>query len=223
MNGLKTKLADILAFPVKSYERLTDRRASLIAGIILVGAVDFLLPDIMFVIKELFAGKSTADIAYNAGMSIVVLLLLGFIDVIFISVPLFDLFRYLKRKELLLAKQTGMGGEANAPDLKPSAIKVMKIYIMSHFIIIPVSTAFYYALSRNITENSSLLLQNVVMIFFMVIIVWAAVIVARGINTLFRFNPLFRRLTFIIVFTWNFLFGMVFDVMIMNWLMQLFR
>lgn len=223
MNRIRAKLADILAFPVRSYERLTDRRASLIAGIVLVGAIDFLLPDVMYVIKEFFLGKTAADIAYNAVMSVVVLLLLGFIDVIFISVPLFDFFRYIKRKELQFAKETGMGEGVLTADLQPSAIKVMKIYIMSHFIIIPVTTAFYYALSRNVTENSSALMQNLAMVFFMVILIWAAAIIARGINVIFRFNTVFRRLTFIVVFTWNFLFGMVFDVMIINWLMRLFR
>ena len=99
----------------------------------------------------------------------------------------------------------------------------MKIYIMSHFIIIPVSLAYNPCYTRLITEDSSALLVNLALIFFMIINIWAAAIMTRGLNAIFRFNMLFRRLTFIIVFTWNFLFGMVFDVMIKNWLMQLFR
>jgi len=223
MSKIKAKLADILAFPAKTYEKLTDKRASLVAGIVLVGLIDFLLPDVMYVIKEFFLGKSSADIAYNAGMSVVVLLLLGFIDVIFVSVPLFDFFRYIKRKELQLAKENGMGGDDLTTDLQPSAIKVMKIYIMSHFIIVPVSTAYYYAITKNMTESSSPLMQNLALLLFMVIMIWSAAIMARGINVIFRFNTVFKRLTFISVFTWNFLFGMVFDVMIMGWLMRLFR
>jgi len=223
MNGIKAKLADILAFPAKTYEKLTDKRASLVAGIVLVGLIDFLLPDVMYVIKEFFLGKSAADIAYNAGMSVVVLLLLGLIDVIFVSVPLFDFFRYIKRKELQLAKENGMSGDDLTEGLQPSAIKVMKIYIMSHFIIIPVSTAYYYAITKNMTENSTPLMQNIALLLFMVILIWSAAIMARGINVLFCFNTVFKRLTFITVFTWNFLFGMVFDVMIMGWLMRLFR
>jgi len=223
MKDLKNRLIDILAFPAKTYEKLTDSKTSLIAGIILVGLINFLLPDVVYVFKELFLGKTTGDIVFNAVMAVIVTLLLGFIDVIFISVPLFDFFKYIKGKEIKLSKETGLGGESRTEGLRPTNIKVMKIYILSHFIIIPVSTVFYYALSSKVTQDSSLLMQNLVIIFFMVIIIWAAAIMARGINIIFGFNQIFSRLTFIVVFTWNFLFGMVFDVMIMDWLMRLFR
>lgn len=223
MDKLKKKLMDILAYPISLYEKLTDRKATLIAGIVLIGVIDFLLPDVKFIIKELFTDKSVPDIVYNAGMAVLVLLLLGFVDVICISVPLFDIFRYLKRKEIQFVSTTGIGKEDEQPPLRPSVIKVMKIYIMSHFIIIPVSLACNLWDTRFITEDSSALLVNLALIFFMIINIWAAAIMTRGLNAIFRFNMLFRRLTFIIVFTWNFLFGMVFDVMIKNWLMQLFR
>ncbi len=223
MDKLKKKLMNILAYPISLYEKLTDRKATLIAGIVLIGVIDFLLPDVKFIIKELFTDKSVPDIVYNAGMAVLVLLLLGFVDVICISVPLFDIFRYLKRKEIQFVSTTGIGKEDEQPPLRPSVIKVMKIYIMSHFIIIPVSLACNLWDTRFITEDSSALLVNLALIFFMIINIWAAAIMTRGLNAIFRFNMLFRRLTFIIVFTWNFLFGMVFDVMIKNWLMQLFR
>lgn len=223
MDKLKKKLMNILAYPISLYEKLTDRKATLIAGIVLIGVIDFLLPDVKFIIKELFTDKSVPDIVYNAGMAVLVLLLLGFVDVICISVPLFDIFRYLKRKEIQFVSTTGIGKEDEQPPLRPSVIKVMKIYIMSHFIIIPVSLAYNLWDTRFITEDSSALLVNLALIFFMIINIWAAAIMTRGLNAIFRFNMLFRRLTFIIVFTWNFLFGMVFDVMIKNWLMQLFR
>ena len=223
MDKLKKKLMNILAYPISLYEKLTDRKATLIAGIVLIGVIDFLLPDVKFIIKELFTDKSVPDIVYNAGMAVLVLLLLGFVDVICISVPLFDIFRYLKRKEIQFVSTTGIGKEDEQPPLRPSVIIVMKIYIMSHFIIIPVSLACNLWDTRFITEDSSALLENLALIFFMIINIWAAAIMTRGLNAIFRFNMLFRRLTFIIVFTWNFLFGMVFDVMIKNWLMQLFR
>ena len=132
---------NILAYPISLYEKLTDRKATLIAGIVLIGVIDFLLPDVKFIIKELFTDKSVPDIVYNAGMAVLVLLLLGFVDVICLSVPLFDIFRYLKRK-IQFVSTTGIGKEDEQPPLRPSVIKVMKIYIMSHFIIIPVSLAY---------------------------------------------------------------------------------
>lgn len=100
--------------------------------------------------------------------------------------------------------------------------KIMKVYIMSHFIIIPVSTALYYAFLRNIQIDSPAWMQYLSLIIFMSILIWAAAIMTRGINTLFSFGPIFARLTFFTVFIWNFLFGMVFDMQIMNWLLRLF-
>ena len=66
-------------------------------------------------------------------------------------------------------------------------------------------------------------MQNLLLILFMALMVLHAAIMTRGIDALFRMNMLFQRLLFIIVFTWNFLFGMVFDAMIVDWLMRLFR
>jgi len=223
MKDFRNKLTDILAFPAKCYEKLTDSKASLIAGIVFIGLVDLLLPDVVYVFNELFKGKSAGDIVFNSVMAIIVMLLLGFIDVIFVSVPLFDFFKYIKGKEIRMSEETGMGGENRTQDLQPSAIKVMKIYIMSHFIIIPVSTIFYYALSINVTQDSPAFLQDLVVVIFILIMIWASAILARGINVIFGFNPVFRKLSFIVTFAWNFIFGMVFDVMIVEWLMRLFR
>lgn len=210
-------------FPVTTYEKLTDRKATLIAGIALIGVIDFLLPDIMLAIKNLYIGKSTPDIVYNAGMAVLVLLILGFIDVICISAPLFDIAGYLKKKETQFIMNTGIGARDQKPVLQPSVIKVMKVYIMSHFIVTPVSIALNYLFSLSVAEDGSVLLQNLSLILFMVIMVWHAAIITRGINALFRMNMLFQRLLFIIVFTWNFLFGVVFNVMVVDWLMKLFR
>lgn len=223
MENFKKKLLNLLLFPVKAYEKLTDGKATLIAGIVLIGVIDFLLPDVMFIIKNLFIGKSTPDIVYNAGMAVLVLLLLGFIDVICISAPLFDIAGYLKKKETQFIMNTGIGARDQKPPLQPSVFKVMKVYIVSHFIIIPVSLALNYLFSLDTAGDGSVLMQNLLLILFMALMVWHAAIMTRGIDALFRMNMLFQRLLFIIVFTWNFLFGMVFDAMIVDWLMRLFR
>ncbi|HOQ06411.1 MAG TPA: hypothetical protein PK127_01405 [Clostridiales bacterium] len=223
MDKLKNKLLDILLFPARLYEGLTDRKATLIAGIVLVGAIDFLLPDVKGIVKELFLGKSAPDIVYNAGMAALVLMLLGFIDVIFVSVPLFDIAAYLKRKEARFISETGIEGGEQQPPLQPTVIKVMKAYVILHFLVIPVQLIINYAIPPEVFEDGSALLQNLSVLLFMLIMIWGAAILTRGINSIFRFGMLFRRLIFIIVFTWQYIFGMVFDLLIINWLMQLFR
>ncbi len=221
MSSKKMKLIDVLAFPKKSFENLTDNKKSLFAGIALIGAINLLLPDVGFMYKTLFSSKQTGDIIYNGIMMVVILLLLGFIDVLFISIPLFDIFRALKLKEVKISQNPELKLDIKT-DIKPSYIKVMKIYIMAHFIIIPITTAFYYALPGDYIDGPEWLV-NIAVMFFMLTNIWFSAIMARGINTTFRFSILFNRLTFIIVYVWNFLFGMVFQEIIVEWLLKLFR
>ncbi|MGI6668366.1 MAG: hypothetical protein ACOX4M_02710 [Acetivibrionales bacterium] len=102
MDKLKNKLADLLAYPVRFYQSLSDKRATLFAGIILVGAIDLLLPDIAAVFDTFFSGKPTDDILFNAFMMVFVILAAGIIDVVFLSVPLFDFFKFLKKREIAM-------------------------------------------------------------------------------------------------------------------------
>jgi hypothetical protein len=221
MNDKKSRLLDILAFPKKTFESLTDNKKTLIAGIVLIGAIDLMLPDVVYFFKTLFLRKQTDVIIYNACMMVVLVLLLGFIDVLFVSVPLFDIFRALKIKELKISQNSDLKVDP-ATELKPSYIKVMKIYIMTHFIITPITTAFYFAVSEYINESPDWLVTLAVM-FTLVMNIWFSAIIARGINAIFRFSPLFDKLTFIITYIWNFIFGTVFSEMIVAWLMKLFR
>ncbi len=233
-------LIDIFAFPVRFFEKLTDNKITLALGIILVGAIDLLLPDVANTFKVIFSGRSAGDVRFNAVMTVVVILALGIIDVVFIGVPLFDIFKYLKKKETTMAVELSAQinasgdneGEENpllrlkrtgSAEHTASYIKVMKVYIMSHFFIVPVSTLLYYTFTRDITADSASWLINLYMVIFMGISLWSAGVISRGVNVLFRFNLLFRRLTFIIVFIWNFIFSSVFSALIMNWMLMLFR
>ena len=232
MNRLTDRLKDILVYPARFYESLTDRIATLIAGVVMIGVVDFLLPDINDKFKLLFYGKPMDDLLYNIFMSVFAVLLLGFIDAVFMCLPLYDIFKYLKKKELIMSEEDEGGNytsfsprsESGTPiEHDATLIKLIKVYVMSHFIIIPVQTALNYILLRNITDNSPAWMQNLALILLMAIFVWFAAIITRGINVLFRLNPVFRRLTFIIVFTWNFILNMVFATQIVNWVQKLFR
>ncbi|MGE5614768.1 MAG: hypothetical protein ACM3XR_10220 [Bacillota bacterium] len=236
MDKLKNKLADIFTYPARYYQSLSDKKATLFAGIIMVGAIDLFIPDIAAVFEILFSGKSADDIRFNALMTVFVILVLGIIDVVFLSVPLFDIFKFLKKKEMAMGQHSGNDAYYSLPssfptgqdiwerwDKRPSLVKVMKIYIISHFIIIPVSTFIYFAFERNITETSPAWMQNLYALIFALTYVWFAAIITRGINVIFRFNPLFKRLTYLIVLIWIFIFSTVFSMQIMKWMLMLFR
>lgn len=203
------KLWDILLFPSKLYDRLTDNKVTLVAGVLLVGLVDFFLPDVLATCKLYFTGKPVSDIRLNIVIAAFMVLFLGVVNTVFFSLPLFDIFKFFKKKEGLPHKVT--------------LIKVIKVYILSHFIMVPISTAAYFTIFRHINNDSSALVVNLSVALLFITMVWSAAIVARGINTLFSFNPFIRRLTFIIVFVWNYLFGVVFDMQIETWLLKIFR
>lgn len=203
------KFWDIVLFPSRLFGKLTDNKVTLVLGILLIGLVDLFLPDINAVYKLYFTGKASGDLYLNIAIAVLLVILLGLIDTVFISLPLFDISKYLKKKEGLPHNVT--------------LIKVMKVYILSHFIIVPVNIIAYYSLFKNIDNNSTQAMLNLSAAVFYLIMLWMSAIVARGINSLFSFGPLIRRLIFIISFTWNSLFGIVFGMQIANWLIKLFR
>lgn len=225
MKVFKDKLLNVLLFPVKLYEKLTDNKITLCLGILLIGAVDLFLPNAGEVYKQLFTGKPAADVNFNIFITALLILVFGVVDVVFVGVPLHDFFHFLKRKE----KEAYEKGDSQVKELESkgssiaSRIKIMKVYILSHFLIIPVSTLAYYLFFRHLTENSSAWALNMYLGFFMVVFIWSAAIMTRGSNALFRFSPAFSRLTYIFAFAWGYIFNMVFDLQIMDWLLKLYR
>ena len=206
------KLWNVLLYPARLYAKLTDNKLTLVAGIILVGLIDFFLPDVNVVNKLYFTdlgGRSAADIQFNILVAVFLILLLGVIDVLFFSIPLHDIFKFFKKKE-------GLPHHA-------SPIKVMKVYIMSHFIIIPADVILYFSLYKNITDDSNAVLIALTIIAIFTTRIWSSAIITRGINTLFQFGLIVKKLTFLIVFTWSFLFSTALSDQIMNWLLKLLR
>lgn len=223
---MKDKLLNILLFSKKYYEKLTDKKLTLYLGILLVGAIDMLLPDTAEIFKRIFDQKASSDVITDAIILAAIIVLLGIVDVTFVSIPIYDFFKFLKSKELnvnILQEQDPdiFSVEPSAPS-DTSRIKVMKAYISVHFLVTPVSVAVYYLFTRNVTAASPDWLVYLSLIFEMLIFIWMAAILSRGINELFKFNIIFARITFLIVFTWNFIFSMAFSGQIMQWVWKLF-
>jgi hypothetical protein len=209
MNGFFNRLWNVLLLPAGFYKRLNDKKTTLYIGILIVGLFDLFLPDFLSLYKQLFTGKSSGDMNNNVLIAALAVIVLGAVDVIFFSLPLYDVFRFLKKRE-------GTPHEA-------TPVKAMKVYIVSNLMLSPVATVINYVFFRNLSESSPAMLTSFYLIFFYVILIWSSAIVTRGFNTLFDFSPVFRRLTFIVIFTWTFILGMVFQLQIMNWIFKLFK
>jgi len=203
------RLSDILLLPSNFYKKLREERLTLYAGIITVGILDIFFPDFIETYRTIFTGKPAGDVLFNMLAAAGMVVLLGAVDVAFFSIPLFDIFKYFKKKE-------GLPFEA-------SPVKVMKVYIMANLIIAPVITILHYAVFRYVNENSSLLMQDISLVYFFIMLIWPSALISRGLNALFGFNPLIRRFTFIIVFTWAFILGMVIQLQILPRILLLLR
>ena len=128
----------------------------------------------MALTRELFFGKLVPDIVYNASMAVLVLLVLGLVDVICTCVPLFDISRYFKRKEAQFIANTGIKAGEQEPPVRPTAARVMKVYILSHFLIVPVSMILNYVFSW-ISSIRVLPSCKTCCWWYMLIMVWGAV------------------------------------------------
>jgi hypothetical protein len=225
---LMNRLLDILLFPKDLYKRITDRKPSLYAGIIFVG-----LADLGFVLyknfNELFTNKTQGDLIFNIILSILFVIVIGIIDVFFFSLPLFDLFKRFK-KDKNLPQNRGI------TDIKDSGIKdrdirdkgllikLIKVYIVTHFLILPAEIVVFL-IYRNIINNTGIAtwVMYISVIIDLLIPIWFSAAISRGVNVLYDFKPVFKRLAFVIIFVWNHLLAYAFSYMIDKWMLVLFR
>jgi hypothetical protein len=207
VNG--SRLWDIFLLPGRYFQRITDRRATLYLGVLLIGVVDLLFP-FTDLHSRYFSGRTDMGVIKNVILLIVFTVLLGFVDVLFFSLPVFDILKFIKRKQKW---NPGNG----------LLIRVMKVYISAHFIIIPLQLIAYYLEKKaNIRADQSLALQFVLYLGVLFSL-WFSAIITRGLITLFQFDARFRMVIFIVVYFWNDLLGVAFNYIEKNWVTLLLK
>jgi hypothetical protein len=228
------RLLDILLFPKELYKRITDKKPSLYAGIIFIGLID-----LSFILyrnfDELFINKVHGDLIFNIFLSIIVVAAIGIIDVMFFTLPMFDLFKRFKKnknlsskfssssnKDILGLKNVKLKGQ-NIED-KNLLIRLMKVYIITHFLILPAEIAIIM-IYKNLINDVNIVTWVIYIsaIIDLAIPIWFGSAITRGTNVLYTFNPIFKRLVFLIVFVWNHLLSYALSYMIDKWILILFR
>jgi len=206
----KPTLLDILLFPKSYFAKLTDKLPTLFLGILFVGLSNavFLLLDYM---PGIFYNKTLSVLIFNSTLALCVAVLLGLIDVIFFSLPLFDLFKFFRVKERIR-------------NINGQLIKLMKVYISAHFIIVPVQV-FFEATVRlaewgGMTSSFAFYIE---LIEFILMPIWLGAIVARGINTIYDFDDRLKSMIFVIVYSWHFILSYALGYTIGSWILLLFR
>lgn len=207
---MKDRLLDIFLLPRTAHQKVTDKKGTLYAGILFVGAVDMAMPLIARYLN-VFRGKPLTALNYNIGLILLFAVMLGIIDVMFFSLPLFDLFKFLKKGA------AGFGSSA--------LIRFAKAYITAHLVVIPFNILFLLLLYNPMGAIVPVSIQLLAMIYFYFIMpAWFSGIIARGVNVQFGIEPRFRPLAFAVIFTWNYLLGnYALDYVINNWVMYFFK
>lgn len=206
----KLTLLDILLFPKTYFAKITDKLPTLYLGVLFIGLSKavFLLLDRIPVI---FCNKTLSVLIFNSTLALCIAVLLGLIDVIFFSFPLFDLFKFFRVKDRI-------------KNINGQLIKLMKVYISAHFIIIPVQ-AFFTAtvrLSELVGMTSSFSI-SMALIQFLLVPIWLAAIVSRGINTIYDFDDRLKGMIFVIAYGWHLLLSYAMTYTIGNWIAMLFK
>ncbi len=197
-------IIDLLLLPKKVYQKLSGKRSTLILSILLVGIADMVFS---FVdnYSKIFVSKEPIILYFNITLGVVLTILVGFIDILFFSMPLFDLFKIFSKEEPVVN-----GGE--------QLIKIMKVYALANVLIVPLNLVLYIAF-RNMGEGGSVLLS----ILVNAATLWLAAAASRGINCIYKFIPPLKKMVFITVFMWGSILSVALGYMVDNWLMLLFR
>ncbi|MGI6776520.1 MAG: hypothetical protein ACOX7R_00380 [Acetivibrionales bacterium] len=204
------KVLDMLLLPKRIYGRITGKKSTLFAGIIFVGAVDILFPQMRTIFRQIFVEKQSNTLLYNAALLLVLILVLGVLDVVFFSVPLFDLFKVFKKKK------------DSPPVESEHRIKIMKIYVIAHLVTLPVNILLHFLFSEvELMNNPSLAYTAFLM--ELVVIIWFNAVITRGINTIYQFETLFKRFVFGAVFLWSYMLGWALSFIIYNCAIPLFK
>lgn len=205
----KLRVIDIFLLPRSWYERLNSKVFTLYIGIFVLGMFDLVLP-ISANLYRMFWKASFGVAMHNFLIAVLLSILLGLIDVVFFSLPLFDLFKFFKKGKI----------KDRNNDL---LIKFMKAYIISHAWMIVTTILLllaYYIMGSQ--ANNNFLIYIIIMVYCIVPL-WFVASVTRGVDCIYNFERKLRPLVFISVLSWVFLLQMAMGFMMEKWFILLFR
>lgn len=203
---VKKFLIDRLLFPKGFFKKLTGKLHTLYMGIVFIGLVDLGI-SFAYKIPLYFYNKPSETLVYNISLALCIIILVGFLDILFFAIPLFDIFKnFALRKRII--------------DMKGQFIKLMKVYIVSHFLIIPVYILLHLVFKESISGIR--IYSGLFLIFKIIIIFWQSAIVTRGIYVIYTFHKKLKIMVFFIVSTWLMVLGYTIDYLVNAWFMKLF-
>ena len=194
-----SKIIDFFLLKKDFYSKLTDKSMWLYIGIALVG-----IRDVVFAILNKYS--SDADyinsIQFNVrsiGILLVTVLVIGLIDVISFSYPIFDVIKHFRKRSESSSMALGM--------LYSSLLtKVIKVYAIVNIIVTPLDILTYFTTNMAVA-NESILLMYISAVLGILGYFWFNGAITRGLCVLFKLPNGVRGLVFVLVFLWNALLG----------------
>ena len=196
-------MLDALLLPRTYYRSLSVNKRTFFYSICAVGIILVGYPFLFENYRSIFVGKSPLNTLFNTVLTIVLIFVLGFSDIMIFCLPVTDLFRYISRK-------IG-GGKDNL-----LFIKFIKIYTIAALIINPVYIFIMNTIFGDISNT-----QNVTKIYIYVITayliqIWAYGILCRGLCCLLKFKGMQKVMVFIVIFSWSQIWGYVYQYVFHN-------
>ncbi len=198
------KLIDIILLPRSFYQKFSEKRPALIAGIVLVGIIDMAY---LFYenYSRIFMAKSGAALYYNITLAILLTVLTGFVDVLFFSMPLIDMIYLVHRRSALNINRMS------------ALTRFMKVYVVSNVLILPASLIYYILLKNYVVS------EYTAGLFYALISIWLSCAVMRGADVIYRFEQRHRAIVFAAIYSWSHILSYVLGYLIARWGLVLFR
>ncbi len=193
MKSRASKIIDFFLLKKDFYSKLTDKKMWLYIGIGLVGLRDVGMGVLGL---NLTSDKMSAGLNIRTGAILfLTALIIGLIDVICFSYPVFDIIKHFKKK-------SDNNSMAMGVSYSSLITKVMKVYIVVNIIVTPINLLSYYTM--HLTNNSgSVILLYITAVLDILAYFWFNGAITRGVCVLFKLPTGARSLVFMLVFLWN--------------------
>ncbi|MDD5603664.1 MAG: hypothetical protein PHG48_06245 [Eubacteriales bacterium] len=205
----KIRFTDIILFPKSLYEKFGPGRVTAIPGIIAIGIIDVIWP-VIIIRPEVFTAAAGPDLIFNISLALMAIIVAGALDVLFFSLPAHDMLCWIGKKS---------GKDYSGVNI----IRMFKIYMMSHVLIIPLNMVLML-MPMFFPSLAGIVFLNVLDLYFTFVVpVWFAAVIFRGINTVYKLEKAAKRMVYVLVLLWTVMLSYALDYLISGLLLDIFR
>jgi len=200
---------DALLLPRSFYKTMSVSKRTFFYSVCIVGVLLLCYPFMFENFTKLFIGRSLFEIIFNAGLTIILIFLLGILETIVFCLPVTDLFKFISNK---------VGGGKD----RHLFLKFVKIYTIGALIINPVYILLMNTVFKNIDDAQSSVIVYAYLAAVMLIQFWVYGILCRGLCILLRFKGIQKWLVFTVICIWAQVWGYVYQHIFQNFIIKCF-